>query len=350
MCIRYWCYAYIYIYIHVHLYISLSLYIYIYTYMWIAPGPRWRRGWSTSPSCRPRCTLRLLVVLLLVLTSKTTNTTISYYYYYYYYLLTFVLLLTLLLLPSNCTTAPVLRAKRRAWRSRRGRRGSGELSIYLSSCLSICVCIYIYTHMYIYVCIYIYMYTHIHIHIYIYIYIYTVADVESKTSAINCWIFQGNSKIWMSTIQHLFVNDNSVSVMQFGRNLGELVPTRLPELPVQLGDLRNNHNALTTNFLETIQNIKNPLRLVWGLETLFREKFPSVLSYGTENNPPLCPADLWDRPCTHWLVQMHQASDNQREPLYAQNVVVIKLLMLINKHLKCWPSSVDIRSHFVVTS
>ena len=44
----------------------------------------------------------------------------------------------------------------------------------------------------------------------------------------------------------------------FGRHLGEILPTSLPELTVQLRDLRNNQKALKTYFLETITNQHNP--------------------------------------------------------------------------------------------
>ena len=35
----------------------------------------------------------------------------------------------------------------------------------------------------------------------------------------------------------------------FGRNLGEIIPTSLPELPIQLRDLGNNQKSLKTHFL-----------------------------------------------------------------------------------------------------
>ena len=38
----------------------------------------------------------------------------------------------------------------------------------------------------------------------------------------------------------------------FGRNLVEIRPTSLPELSIQLRDLRNNQKSLKTKLLETI--------------------------------------------------------------------------------------------------
>ena len=35
----------------------------------------------------------------------------------------------------------------------------------------------------------------------------------------------------------------------FGQNLGGILPTSLPELPIQLRDLRNNQKSLKTNFV-----------------------------------------------------------------------------------------------------
>ena len=34
----------------------------------------------------------------------------------------------------------------------------------------------------------------------------------------------------------------------FGRNLGKILPASLPELPIQLRDLRSNQKSLKTNF------------------------------------------------------------------------------------------------------
>ena len=39
----------------------------------------------------------------------------------------------------------------------------------------------------------------------------------------------------------------------FGRNLGEIIPTSLTELPIQLKDLRNDQKSFKTNFLEAIK-------------------------------------------------------------------------------------------------
>ena len=45
--------------------------------------------------------------------------------------------------------------------------------------------------------------------------------------------------------------------LELRRNIVEILPTSLQELPTQLRDLRNNQNLLKTYFLEAIKNIKH---------------------------------------------------------------------------------------------
>ena len=40
----------------------------------------------------------------------------------------------------------------------------------------------------------------------------------------------------------------------FGRNLGEPLPTNLPELPIELRDLRNNQQSSKNNISFSIKN------------------------------------------------------------------------------------------------
>ena len=42
----------------------------------------------------------------------------------------------------------------------------------------------------------------------------------------------------------------------FGQNLGEILPTSLPELPIQLRDLRNNQKSLKNQFVMFHSNSK----------------------------------------------------------------------------------------------
>ena len=55
----------------------------------------------------------------------------------------------------------------------------------------------------------------------------------------------------------------------FGRNLEEILPTSLPELPIQLRDFRNNKKSLKLNFLISHQKIET-----WILGPGFR--FPDL--------------------------------------------------------------------------
>ena len=57
----------------------------------------------------------------------------------------------------------------------------------------------------------------------------------------------------------------------FGRNLGEILPTSFPELPIQLRELRNNLKSLNTNFLFPHQQTQT-----WIFEPGFR--FPDLWS------------------------------------------------------------------------
>ena len=55
---------------------------------------------------------------------------------------------------------------------------------------------------------------------------------------------------------------------RFGRNFWRILPTSLPEFPMQLTDLRNNQKSWKTNFSFSIQNPKfRFLNLEFGFQT-----------------------------------------------------------------------------------
>ena len=72
------------------------------------------------------------------------------------------------------------------------------------------------------------------------------------------WLLQGNDNKWERNIYEVgCLEITRCHLGGFGWNLGENLPTSLPELPVQLRDLRHNQKCLKTYFCMSLTKNKN---------------------------------------------------------------------------------------------
>ena len=59
-------------------------------------------------------------------------------------------------------------------------------------------------------------------------------------------LYKAIKKLFLKNVKYNVVYSKGKGFLEFGRNLGEILPTSLPELPIQLRDLRNSQKSLNT--------------------------------------------------------------------------------------------------------